>query len=75
MKVPVFVSLSYIFIITGSIGMMVFATKFPFSTKMKDLKYASERFLGLNGYGVWMVSWFLIILGTTIQLIVYWITW
>ena len=67
------ISLSYIFVILGSVGMIIFATKFPFSTRIQDLKYADEKILGLNGYQVWMFSWLLIILATVIQLINYWI--
>lgn len=65
----VFVAISYILIICGSIGMMVFATRFSFSSRIKDLELMPERFLGLNGYRVWWWSWLLIILGTAIQLL------
>jgi len=68
------ISSSYISIICGSVGMMVFVTKFPFSTSIQDLRYVRERVFGLNGYQVWRFSWLLIILGTIIQLINYWMT-
>lgn len=68
----VYMSLSYLSIICGSMGMMFFATKFPFSTNIKQLKFAPERFLGLDGYQVWWLSWLLIIVGTFIQLLDFW---
>ena len=67
-------SFSYISIICGSVGMMVFVTKFPFSTCIQDLSDTEERVFGLNGHQVWRLSWSLIILGTIIQLINYWMT-
>lgn len=67
----VIVTLSYIFIILGSIGMMLFISKFPFSTSVKDLELVNYRFWRLNGYQFWILSWLLIILGTFIQLIDY----
>lgn len=60
---------SYLFGIAGSVGMMIFATTFPFSTSIRDLRLSPERFLGLDGYRVWMVSWSLILTGGFIQLI------
>jgi hypothetical protein len=72
MKKIVF-SLSYIFIILGSLGMIIFANKFSFSTRIKDLKLTNEKFLGLNGYKIWIGSWSLIIFGTIIQLVIPWI--
>jgi uncharacterized membrane protein len=64
--------LSYFLIILGSIGMVIFATHFSFSTKISDLKHSPERFLMLNGYRVWLISWVLIIIGTFIQMLDYW---
>lgn len=69
----VFMTISYVAIICGSFGMMAFATRFSFSNRIKDLELLPERFLGLNGYRVWWWSWFLIILGTAIQLADFWV--
>jgi hypothetical protein len=66
-------SISYLLIILGSLGMMFFATRFPLSSRIKDLEYAQERFVGLNGFQIWKYSWIAIIIGTIIQLINYWI--
>jgi len=66
------VSCSYILIILGSVGMILFATKFPFSANIKDLKHVTGKVLQLNGYQVWMFSWGFIIIGTAIQLIAFW---
>ncbi len=67
-------SFSYVFIILGSIGMIIFATKFPFSTSIKDLRIKGEKFIGLNGCQVWIWSWILIIAGTFIQLTLYFLS-
>jgi hypothetical protein len=67
-------SISYLSIIFGSIGMILFATRFPLSSSIKDLELAEERILGLNGYQVWKWSWVLILSGATIQLIIIWMT-
>lgn len=61
---------SYMLIILGSIGLILFATKFSFSTRTADLKYANERLLSLNGYQVWKYSWAIIIAGNIIQLVI-----
>jgi hypothetical protein len=60
---------SYILIIIGSLGMMVFVTKFSFITPIENSQLTNERFLNLNGYQVWRGSWICIIFGTVIQLI------
>ncbi len=65
------VAMSYWAVIGGCIGMIVFAQVFPASTNIRDLRLASERFLRLNGYQVWLVSWSLIAAGTAIQFIDY----
>jgi len=70
----IIMSISYILIILGSIGMILFATKFPFSTRIQDLTFSKVKYMGLNGYHFWVVSWFSIIIGTLIQLINYWMT-
>lgn len=56
------------FVILGSIGMLVFASKFPFTTALWQLKNSKERFLFLNGYYLWNLSWGFIIAGSIIQL-------
>ena len=63
------VAASYVFIILGSLGMIAFATQFPFSTRIKDLVDADEKFLCMNGYTIWLLAWSLIIAGTLIQLV------
>lgn len=65
-------SLSYLLVIFGSFGMIAFARKFPFVTAIWELKHSPERFLGLNGYQVWLWSWILIILGTAGQILATW---
>lgn len=67
-------TLGYVFIIIGCIGMIRFATKFPLSTRIKDLESAPQRLLRyLNGYQVWLWSWILILAGSAIQLITIWV--
>jgi len=63
--------LSYTSIIIASIGMILFSTKFPFSTNIWELKNAKERVFWLNGCQLWVISWFLIIFGTTVQLFLF----
>ena len=65
------VGASYLYILAGFAGMIVFATKFPFSTNLEDLRYDKATFLGMNGFTVWVWSWSLIIAGTIIQLLNY----
>jgi hypothetical protein len=62
-------ALGYVFAIAGSAGMIMYATRFPSSTRIKDLALAIERFCCLNGYQVWVVSWSLIVLGGILQLV------
>lgn len=63
---------SYLLVIVGSGGMIVFAVRFPFASGIWELKHAKERFLRLNGYQVWVYSWFAILLGTVGQIIATW---
>jgi len=65
------VILSYLFIIVGSVGMMIFMAKYPFGSGMTDLEHTRRPILGLNGKQFWLLSWFLIIAGTAIQLMDY----
>lgn len=65
-------TISYALMIVGSAGMIVFASRFPHATGIKELKEASERFLGLNGYQVWVWSWAAILIGTCGQIIATW---
>lgn len=74
MASKIIISLSYILIVIGSVGMILFSTKFPCSTRIKDLSSTNHRLLGLDGFQVWIGSWFCIILGTLIQLINYWVS-
>jgi hypothetical protein len=74
MASKIIISLSYILVIIGSVGMILFSTKFPFSTRIKDLSLTNHRLLGLDGFQVWIGSWSCIILGTLIQLINYWVS-
>lgn len=66
-------TISYGLVIIGSIGMIKFASKFPFSTHIADLKLAKERLFGLDGYQVWVCSWAAILIGTFGQLVATWL--
>jgi hypothetical protein len=66
-------SSSYLLIVLGSIGMILFITKFPVSTRIKDLELTPTRIFSLNGYQVWKLSWLLIILGSLFQLLTIWV--
>ena len=61
---------SYLCVFLGSIGMLMFSVKFPFSTSMDDQKYTGITFCGLNGKQVWQLSWIFIMVGTLIQLVI-----
>jgi hypothetical protein len=67
----VFGVLSYLLTIAGAGGMIVFSQKFPLTTAIWMLKHTQERFLGLNGYEVWIASWLFIISGSLVQGILY----
>jgi hypothetical protein len=60
-------SLSFLLALIGSLGMIVFAVRFPFSTNLHDLKLTEQRFLRLDGAQVWIRSWVLIISSIVIQ--------
>jgi len=63
-------------VVLGSIGMIYFAMKFPFSTHLWELKDdpKAHKFLGkINGYYFWLWSWYLILLGAVLQLITPWL--
>jgi hypothetical protein len=48
--VKLILSLSFLLVFLGSIGMIQFATRFPLSTRIKDLEYGHERLCGLYNY-------------------------
>lgn len=58
----------YLLVILGSIGMVLFAMRFPFSSRLRDLALATERLGPFNGYQVWIGAWLLIIFGSIVQL-------
>lgn len=66
-------TISGLLVVLGSIGMVVFATRFPFSTRIRDLELTGERVGRLNGYQVWKYSWFVIIGGTLGQILATWL--
>lgn len=61
-------AVGYVFVIVGSLGMVVFARRFSFSTNAWGLEHTSERCCGLTGYQVWNGSWWLIVGGSILQL-------
>lgn len=71
--IKVIVTVSAFLVVVGSIGMVVFATRFPFSTRIRDLESTMERVCGLNGYQVWKYAWFVIIIGTLGQVLAAWL--
>jgi len=49
------VTIAYLAITGGSLGMIAFATEFPFSPRVKDLEHSDVKALGLfSGYQVWL---------------------
>lgn len=65
-------TVSYTLVIVGSGGMVVFATRFPLASGIRELKHAKDRFFRLNGYQVWVFSWLAILFGTVGQIIATW---
>ncbi|MCZ6758853.1 MAG: hypothetical protein O7D29_00545 [Gemmatimonadetes bacterium] len=70
--IKVTVTVSGLLVVLGSIGMIVFATRFPFSTRIRDLESTPERVCGLNGYQVWKYAWSVIIIGALGQVLASW---
>jgi hypothetical protein len=64
-------SFSYVLVMLGSLGMMVYATKYGFATNSDEYRLSRKKFMGLNGAQMWRVSWVLILLGTFGQLIAF----
>jgi hypothetical protein len=54
--IKVLVAVSYLFVIIASVGLILFATRFSLSTRIKDLKDAKERLCCLNGYRVYIIT-------------------
>ena len=67
----IMVALSYLCIIEGSVGMIVYVKKFPFYTSSVDSEADGTTFLGMKANAVWFISWSLIIVGTFIQFLDY----
>lgn len=65
------VAASYLFIIAGTVGLIILATKFPFASFFWELRHTKESFLRLNGYTIWILSWSLIVTGAAIQFLDY----
>jgi hypothetical protein len=61
-------TLGIILQLLGSVGMMCFPKKFGFATNVEDYQVAQDKWLGLNGYQFWTLSWGLVILGTILTL-------
>ena len=66
------VSAGYVFVVLGSLSLIVFATKFGFATNLDDYEVSPTRYLRMNGKQVWWLSWILIVLGTSLQLVYVW---
>ena len=65
---------SYSFVLIGSVGMVLFSTRFPFAMNNWELELAKERLCGLNGHQVWRYSWVAIIMGTVGQIVGTWVS-
>lgn len=72
-KARLIFTVSYSFVLIGSVGMVLFSTRFPFATSTSQLELAKERLCGLNGYQVWRYSWGAIIIGTVGQIVGTWV--
>jgi hypothetical protein len=66
-------TISYLLVILGSIGMIIFIKEFPLASNPEELKLWNKgKLMGLNGYQVWKYSWVAILFGTVGQLIACW---
>jgi hypothetical protein len=63
--------ISYLCIILGSIGMVIYFIDFPFSTSLADAMSVKGYHIPIKSFFWWLGSWLLIIIGTTIQLLHY----
>jgi hypothetical protein len=63
--------ISYLCIILGSIGMVIYFVDFPFSTSLADAMSVKGYHIPIKSLFWWFGSWLLIIVGTTIQLFHY----
>ena len=61
-------TISVSFQLLGSIGMFLFPLKFSFAADLDAHQVSEERFMGLNGYQFWCLSWGWLILGILAQL-------
>jgi hypothetical protein len=61
-------TISIVFQLLGCTGMLLFPMKFSFATDLDAHQVSGERFVGLNGYQFWCLSWGWLILGTLAQL-------
>lgn len=73
MMVKLILTFSYLLVIAGSVGMVLFATKFPSANFLWELEGTRERLCGLNGHQIWKYSWGAIILGNAGQLLAVWL--
>jgi hypothetical protein len=69
-----FGTIAYLLVLMGSGGMIVFASKFGFSTNLDGYRMMKARFLRLDGAQVWFASWGFVIVGTLMQLIAFRVT-
>jgi hypothetical protein len=61
-------ALGIILQILGYVGMILLLKKFGFATSLDEYKSVNHKFLKLNGYQFWFVSWGLVIVGTILTL-------
>ena len=60
----------YVLGIMGSVGLMAFLKIFGFATQMDDYR-SMDKFMGINGYQWWYLSWVLIILAGVLQVLLH----
>ncbi len=69
-----FLTIAYMAIVGGSLGMMEFARQFSGTTQLWEAHFLEKKVMGLfNGYQVWSYSWRFIIFGTLMQLAAVWV--
>jgi len=63
--------ISYLCIILGSVGMVIYFVDFPFPTDIASAKSCKGKKINITCFSWWLGSWLLIIFGTIVQLFHY----
>jgi hypothetical protein len=74
MYLKILLSIPYLLVVLGSVGMITFGLRFNLTTSLWEQRYSQVRFYGFNGYWLWILSWIFIVVGTLGQVALVWIS-